>query len=103
VCVAQCCSCRPLSPSRLVCPSLPILHLCNMLLPPLHLRNILLRYFKVNYEGTLNVIAACKANGVRKCVMSSSPRCTPNITTDFLFPLTTASSARVSMAATSTA
>ena len=27
----------------------------------------------MNYEGTLNVIAACKANGVRKCVMSSSP------------------------------
>ena len=30
-------------------------------------------YFKVNFEGTLNVIAACKAAGVRKVVMSSSP------------------------------
>lgn len=30
-------------------------------------------YEKVNYEGTLNVIAACKAAGVRKIVMSSSP------------------------------
>ena len=30
-------------------------------------------YFKVNYEGTLNVIEACKAAGVRKIVMSSSP------------------------------
>lgn len=30
-------------------------------------------YFKVNYEGTLNVIAACKAHGVPKLVGSSSP------------------------------
>lgn len=30
-------------------------------------------YHKVNYEGTLNVIEACKAAGVRKIVMSSSP------------------------------
>jgi len=30
-------------------------------------------YFKVNYEGTLNIIEACKAAGVRKVVMSSSP------------------------------
>lgn len=37
---------------------------------PFHPREL---YFKVNYEGTLNVIAACKANGVSKCVMSSSP------------------------------
>ena len=37
---------------------------------PFHPREL---YFKVNYEGTLNVINACKANGVRKCVMSSSP------------------------------
>ena len=30
-------------------------------------------YFKVNYEGTLAVIRACKEAGVRKIVMSSSP------------------------------
>ena len=30
-------------------------------------------YRKVNYLGTLNVIEACKAAGVRKIVMSSSP------------------------------
>lgn len=30
-------------------------------------------YRKVNYEGTLNVIEACKANGIKKIVMSSSP------------------------------
>ena len=30
-------------------------------------------YFKVNYEGTINVINACKENGVKKVVMSSSP------------------------------
>jgi nucleoside-diphosphate-sugar epimerase len=30
-------------------------------------------YFKVNYEGTLNVIDACKTLGIRKIVMSSSP------------------------------
>ncbi|KAK3267914.1 hypothetical protein CYMTET_23556 [Cymbomonas tetramitiformis] len=30
-------------------------------------------YFKVNYQGTVNVIDACKEHGVRKIVMSSSP------------------------------
>lgn len=30
-------------------------------------------YFKVNYEGSLNVLRACKKAGVRKLVMSSSP------------------------------
>ena len=30
-------------------------------------------YNQVNYEGTLNVIRACKKAGVRKIVMSSSP------------------------------
>ncbi|EKX32897.1 NAD(P)-dependent steroid dehydrogenase [Guillardia theta CCMP2712] len=30
-------------------------------------------YMKVNYEGTLNVIEACKQAGVKKVVMSSSP------------------------------
>ena len=30
-------------------------------------------YFKVNYEGTLNVLSACREAGVRKIVMSSSP------------------------------
>ncbi|KAL1507043.1 hypothetical protein AB1Y20_007905 [Prymnesium parvum] len=30
-------------------------------------------YFKVNHEGTLNVIKACKKAGVKKVVMSSSP------------------------------
>lgn len=30
-------------------------------------------YYKVNYEGTLNVIDACKTLGIRKIVMSSSP------------------------------
>lgn len=30
-------------------------------------------YFKVNHEGTLNVIEACKKKGVKKVVMSSSP------------------------------
>ena len=30
-------------------------------------------YNKVNHIGTLNVIAACKAAGVKKIVMSSSP------------------------------
>jgi len=30
-------------------------------------------YFKVNHEGTLNVIEACKKLGIKKCVMSSSP------------------------------
>ena len=30
-------------------------------------------YVRVNYEGTVNVIEACKKNGVAKIVMSSSP------------------------------
>jgi nucleoside-diphosphate-sugar epimerase len=30
-------------------------------------------YYKVNYEGTLNVIAACRAHGIRRLVGSSSP------------------------------
>ena len=30
-------------------------------------------YRKVNYEGTLNVLEACKRNGIKKIVMSSSP------------------------------
>ena len=37
---------------------------------PFHPRPL---YFQVNYEGTLNVIRACRAKGVRKIVMSSSP------------------------------
>jgi len=31
------------------------------------------KYYDVNYKGTLNVIDACKALGIRKIVMSSSP------------------------------
>jgi hypothetical protein len=58
---------------RDLCAAHPPLSYCNTIRPPLSFCNILRRYFKVNYEGTLNVIAACKANGVRKCVMSSSP------------------------------
>jgi nucleoside-diphosphate-sugar epimerase len=30
-------------------------------------------YTKVNYEGTVNVLEACKALGIKKIVMSSSP------------------------------
>jgi len=30
-------------------------------------------YFKVNVDGTANILAGCKANGVKKIVMSSSP------------------------------
>lgn len=30
-------------------------------------------YERVNYQGTLNVIEACKSNGITKVVMSSSP------------------------------
>lgn len=30
-------------------------------------------YVKVNYEGTLNVLNACKKHGIKKLVMSSSP------------------------------
>jgi hypothetical protein len=30
-------------------------------------------YMQVNYQGTLNVIAACEKHGVTKIVMSSSP------------------------------
>ena len=30
-------------------------------------------YYKVNYEGTLNVLNACKELGIKKIVMSSSP------------------------------
>jgi nucleoside-diphosphate-sugar epimerase len=30
-------------------------------------------YVKVNYDGTINVLKACKAYGVKKLVMSSSP------------------------------
>lgn len=30
-------------------------------------------YVKVNYEGTLNVLNACKKLGIKKIVMSSSP------------------------------
>lgn len=30
-------------------------------------------YMKVNYEGTINVINACKSQGIKKIVMSSSP------------------------------
>ena len=37
---------------------------------PFHPRAL---YFEVNYQGTLNVIRACRAAGVRKIVMSSSP------------------------------
>ena len=31
------------------------------------------RYMRINYQGTLNVINACKKHGVGKLVMSSSP------------------------------
>jgi nucleoside-diphosphate-sugar epimerase len=37
---------------------------------PFHPKKI---YRKVNYEGTLNVIRACKEHGVKKLVFSSSP------------------------------
>jgi nucleoside-diphosphate-sugar epimerase len=37
---------------------------------PFHPRDL---YFKVNYQGTLNVIEACRRVGVHKIVMSSSP------------------------------
>jgi nucleoside-diphosphate-sugar epimerase len=37
-------------------------------------------FFKVNYEGTLNVLAACKTHGITRLVMSSSP------STRFPFP-----------------
>jgi len=37
---------------------------------PFHPKDL---YRRVNYEGTLNVIEACKRNGVPKLVMSSSP------------------------------
>jgi len=37
---------------------------------PFHPRPL---YFKVNYDGTANVLRACKKAGVRKLVMSSSP------------------------------
>lgn len=37
---------------------------------PFHPRDL---YFKVNYEGTLNVLRACREAGVPKIVMSSSP------------------------------
>lgn len=30
-------------------------------------------YVKVNYQGTLNVLNACKSHGIKKLVMSSSP------------------------------
>jgi nucleoside-diphosphate-sugar epimerase len=30
-------------------------------------------YHKVNYEGTLNVLTACRTNGIKRIVMSSSP------------------------------
>lgn len=30
-------------------------------------------YYKVNYEGTLNVLNACKTHGIKRIVMSSSP------------------------------
>lgn len=30
-------------------------------------------YVKVNYEGTINVLSACKSLGIKKIVMSSSP------------------------------
>ena len=30
-------------------------------------------YYKVNYEGTVNIIDACKELGIGKIVMSSSP------------------------------
>ena len=37
---------------------------------PFHPREL---YFKVNYEGSLNVVRACRKAGVPKIVMSSSP------------------------------
>lgn len=37
---------------------------------PFHPREL---YFRVNYQGTLNVLEACKAHKVPKLVMSSSP------------------------------
>ena len=40
------------------------------LVGPYHKREL---YDAVNHVGTLNVIAACKKHGVKKCVMSSSP------------------------------
>ena len=30
-------------------------------------------YDKINYHGTLNIIEACKVNGIKKLVMSTSP------------------------------
>eukprot|EP00596_Hydrurales_sp_CCMP1899_P007066 CAMPEP_0119037068 /NCGR_PEP_ID=MMETSP1177-20130426/5174_1 /TAXON_ID=2985 /ORGANISM="Ochromonas sp, Strain CCMP1899" /LENGTH=380 /DNA_ID=CAMNT_0006997801 /DNA_START=54 /DNA_END=1193 /DNA_ORIENTATION=- len=30
-------------------------------------------YYAVNYQGTLNLLEACKVNGIKKIVMSSSP------------------------------
>jgi nucleoside-diphosphate-sugar epimerase len=37
---------------------------------PFHPRDL---YFRVNYEGSLNVLRACRKAGVKKIVMSSSP------------------------------
>ena len=37
---------------------------------PFHPREL---YFRVNHQGTLNVLRACREAGVRKVVMSSSP------------------------------
>lgn len=30
-------------------------------------------FYKVNYEGTVNILAACRSHGIKKIVMSSSP------------------------------
>eukprot|EP01031_Cornospumella_fuschlensis_P048886 gene48886-59861_t len=40
------------------------------LVGPYHPQNA---YVKVNYEGTINVLNACKQHGVKRLVMSSSP------------------------------
>lgn len=53
-----------------VCAGVDCVYHIAALVGPYHPKDA---YRKVNYEGTLNVIEACKLNGIKKIVMSSSP------------------------------
>lgn len=52
------------------CRGVDVVYHIAALVGPYHAKEA---YMKVNYEGTLNVLNACKALGIKKIVMSSSP------------------------------
>ena len=52
------------------CVGIDVVYHIAALVGPYHPKD---SYKKVNYDGTLNVIEACKLNGIKRIVMSSSP------------------------------